>query len=126
MQAAVMNRRQSVQAVLDQYAHADRIFADAAWWLRTPPFLPALLALGFASCEGSIITFGSRHKNSCAKRWAIPQRIAHWVRRFHYIYLQHGFLRAFPPTIDAPLPKRTTTTGGKRCITHDAMLPGAV
>ena len=38
-----------VQAVSDDYAYADRIFGDAALWLRSSPFVPALLALGFAS-----------------------------------------------------------------------------
>ena len=38
-----------VEAVTDQYVYADRIFGDAAWWLRSSPFVPALLALGFAS-----------------------------------------------------------------------------
>jgi hypothetical protein len=38
-----------VEAVADEYAYADRIFGDAAWWLRSSPFVPALLALGFAS-----------------------------------------------------------------------------
>jgi hypothetical protein len=38
-----------VEAVADDYVYADRIFGDAAWWLRTSPFVPALLALGFAS-----------------------------------------------------------------------------
>ncbi|HEY6353801.1 MAG TPA: hypothetical protein VIY30_04880, partial [Burkholderiaceae bacterium] len=38
-----------VQAVSDEYVYADRIFGDAAWWLRSSPFVPALLALGFAS-----------------------------------------------------------------------------
>ena len=38
-----------VQAVSDEYAYADRIFGDAAWWLRSSPFVPALLALGFAT-----------------------------------------------------------------------------
>jgi hypothetical protein len=33
----------------DEYAYADRIFGDAARWLRSSPFVPALLALGFAS-----------------------------------------------------------------------------
>lgn len=28
---------------------ADRIFGDAARWLRSSPFVPALLALGFAT-----------------------------------------------------------------------------
>ena len=38
-----------VQAVSDEYVYADRIFGDAAWWLRSSPFVPALLALGFAT-----------------------------------------------------------------------------
>ena len=38
-----------VEAVSDEYAYADRIFGDAARWLRTSPFVPALLALGFAT-----------------------------------------------------------------------------
>jgi hypothetical protein len=38
-----------VQAVSDEYVYADRIFGDAAWWLRNAPWLPALLAVGFAT-----------------------------------------------------------------------------
>jgi hypothetical protein len=38
-----------VEAVTDQYAYADRIFGAAARWLRSSPFVPALLALGFAT-----------------------------------------------------------------------------
>lgn len=38
-----------VEAVSDEYVYADRIFGAAAWWLRSSPFVPALLALGFAS-----------------------------------------------------------------------------
>ena len=38
-----------VEAVTDDYVYADRIFGDAAWWLRSSPLVPALLALGFAS-----------------------------------------------------------------------------
>jgi hypothetical protein len=38
-----------VEAVTDDYAYADRIFGDAARWLRSSPFVPALLALGFAT-----------------------------------------------------------------------------
>ena len=38
-----------VEAVADENAYADRIFGDAAWWLRSSPFVPALLAAGFAS-----------------------------------------------------------------------------
>ena len=38
-----------VEAVSDEYVYADRIFGDAAWWLRSSPFVPALLALGFAT-----------------------------------------------------------------------------
>ncbi len=38
-----------VEAVADEYVYADRIFGDAAWWLRSSPFVPALLALGFST-----------------------------------------------------------------------------
>jgi hypothetical protein len=38
-----------VEAVSDEYAYADRIFGDGALWLRSSPFVPALLALGFAA-----------------------------------------------------------------------------
>ena len=38
-----------VEAVADENVYADRIFGDAAWWLRSSPFVPALLAVGFAS-----------------------------------------------------------------------------
>ncbi|HTO46380.1 MAG TPA: hypothetical protein VML91_01970 [Burkholderiales bacterium] len=38
-----------VEAVADEYAYADRIFGDAARWLRFSPFVPALAALGFAT-----------------------------------------------------------------------------
>jgi hypothetical protein len=38
-----------VEAVTDEYAYADRIFGEAALWLRTSPLVPALLALGFST-----------------------------------------------------------------------------
>lgn len=38
-----------VEAVPDDYVYADRIFGQAAWWLRSSPFVPVLLALGFAT-----------------------------------------------------------------------------
>ncbi|SEB17971.1 hypothetical protein SAMN05444680_111182 [Variovorax sp. YR216] len=38
-----------VEAVTDDYVYADRIFGEAAWWLRSSPFVPVLLALGFAT-----------------------------------------------------------------------------
>jgi hypothetical protein len=38
-----------VEAATDEYAYADRIFGAAARWLRSSPFVPALLALGFAT-----------------------------------------------------------------------------
>ena len=38
-----------VEAVPDDYVYADRIFGEAAWWLRSSPLVPVLLALGFAS-----------------------------------------------------------------------------
>jgi hypothetical protein len=38
-----------VEAVADEYTYADRIFGEAALWLRSSPYVPALLALGFAT-----------------------------------------------------------------------------
>ena len=38
-----------VEAVGDEFVYADRIYGDVAWWLRSSPFVPALLALGFAT-----------------------------------------------------------------------------
>jgi hypothetical protein len=38
-----------VEAVGDEYAVADRLIGEAALWLRSSPFVPALLALGFAT-----------------------------------------------------------------------------
>jgi hypothetical protein len=38
-----------VEAVSDEYAFADRLYGEAALWLRSSPFVPALLALGFAT-----------------------------------------------------------------------------
>jgi hypothetical protein len=38
-----------VEAVTDSYAYADRIFGETARWLRSSPFVPALLALGLAT-----------------------------------------------------------------------------
>jgi len=38
-----------VEAVSDEYAYAERIFGEAALWLRSSSFVPALLALGFAT-----------------------------------------------------------------------------
>ena len=38
-----------VEAVPTEYVYADRIFGNAAWWLRSSPFVPVLLALGYAS-----------------------------------------------------------------------------
>ncbi|GAB2594729.1 hypothetical protein GCM10027034_30040 [Ramlibacter solisilvae] len=38
-----------VEAVSDDYVYADRLFGEAALWLRASPFVPALLALGFST-----------------------------------------------------------------------------
>ncbi|HET7845770.1 MAG TPA: hypothetical protein VFL14_16570, partial [Xanthomonadales bacterium] len=38
-----------VEAVDDEYVYADRIYGQLAWWLRTGPWLTALLAIGFAT-----------------------------------------------------------------------------
>jgi hypothetical protein len=47
--SALLLPAMEVEAVSDEYAYADRIFGEAARWLRTSPFVPALMALGFAS-----------------------------------------------------------------------------
>ena len=47
--SAVLLPLMEVEAVSDEYVYADRLVGDAAWWLRSSPFLPALLALGFAT-----------------------------------------------------------------------------
>src|SRR5688572_4407638 len=38
-----------VEAVTDEFVYADRIYGDVAWGLRSSPFVPVLLALGFAT-----------------------------------------------------------------------------
>ena len=38
-----------VEAVTDEYAYADRLYGAAARWLRSSPFVPGLMALGFAA-----------------------------------------------------------------------------
>jgi hypothetical protein len=38
-----------VEAVTGEHVYADRLIGDAAWWLRSSPLVPALLALGFAT-----------------------------------------------------------------------------
>ena len=38
-----------VEAASDNYTYADRIFGAAALWLRSSPFVPVLLALGFTT-----------------------------------------------------------------------------
>ena len=38
-----------VEAVTDEYAYADRLYGETARWLRSSPYVPALLALGFAT-----------------------------------------------------------------------------
>ena len=38
-----------VEAATDENAYADRIFGDLASWLRSAPFVPVLMALGFAT-----------------------------------------------------------------------------
>jgi hypothetical protein len=47
--SALLLPAMEVEAVSDEYAYADRIFGEAARWLRTSPYVPALLALGFAT-----------------------------------------------------------------------------
>ena len=47
--SAVLLPLLEVEAVGDEYMVADRLFGEAAVWLRTSPFVPVLLALGFAT-----------------------------------------------------------------------------
>lgn len=37
-----------MEAVAEEFVYADRIYGDVAWWLRSSPFVPVLLALDFA------------------------------------------------------------------------------
>ena len=47
--SALLMPLMEVQAVSDEFAYADRLYGEWARWLRSSPFVPALLALGFAS-----------------------------------------------------------------------------
>ncbi len=47
--SALLLPAMEVEAVSDEYAYADRLFGETARWLRTSPYVPALLALGFAT-----------------------------------------------------------------------------
>jgi hypothetical protein len=47
--SALLMPLMEVEAVSDEYVYADRLFGAAALWLRTSPWLAALLALGFAT-----------------------------------------------------------------------------
>jgi hypothetical protein len=47
--SALLMPLMEVEAVSDEYVYADRLFGPAALWLRTSPYLAALLALGFAT-----------------------------------------------------------------------------
>ena len=69
-----------VEAVTDEYAYADRIFGEAAWWLRSSPFVPALLALGFASgfihylLDRAAFRFSSQEVRQAARGLLIARR----------------------------------------------------
>ncbi len=47
--SALMLPAAEVEAVSDDFVYADRLFGDTARWLRSSPFVPALLAFGFAT-----------------------------------------------------------------------------
>jgi len=47
--SALLMPLMEVEAVSDEFVYSDRLFGAAALWLRTSPWLAALLALGFAT-----------------------------------------------------------------------------
>ena len=69
-----------VEAVPDEDAYADRIYGEAARWLRSSPFVPALLALGFASgfvhylLDRAVFRFSSPEVKQAARGLLQPQR----------------------------------------------------
>ena len=73
-----------VEAVTDEYVYADRIFGDAAWWLRSSPFVPALLALGFATgfihylLDRAAFRFSSPDVRQAARGLLQPRTLRSW------------------------------------------------
>ena len=69
-----------VEAVSDEYVYADRLVGDAAWWLRSSPFLPALLALGFATgfvhylLDRAAFRFSSPEVRQAARGLILPRQ----------------------------------------------------
>jgi hypothetical protein len=69
-----------VEAVTDDYVYADRIFGDAALWLRTSPLVPALVALGFATgfihylLDRAAFRFSSPEVKHAARALLRPER----------------------------------------------------
>jgi len=69
-----------VEAVRDEYVYADRIFGNAALWLRSSPFVPALLALGFATgfihylLDRAAFRFSSPEVRQAARGLLEPQK----------------------------------------------------
>jgi hypothetical protein len=68
-----------VEAVTDEYVYADRIFGTAAWWLRSSSFVPALLALGFATgfihylLDRAAFRFSSPDVRQAARELLLPR-----------------------------------------------------
>ena len=68
-----------VEAVTDEYVYADRIFGAAAWWLRSSPFVPVLLALGFATgfihylLDRAAFRFSSPDVRQAARELLLPR-----------------------------------------------------
>jgi hypothetical protein len=88
-----------VEAVTDEYAYADRLYGEAARWLRASPYVPVLLALGLATgfihylLDRSAFRFSSpavRHAarallapRACAERANRGPRLASWPGGAH-------------------------------------------
>jgi len=84
-----------VEAVTDEYAYADRLFGEAARWLRSSPFVPPLLALGFATgfihylLDRAAFRFSSPDVRQAARGLLGPQQSAFTVNYPHMLD-EHG------------------------------------
>jgi hypothetical protein len=78
--SALMLPVMEVEAVTDDYVYADRIFGDAALWLRSSPLVPALVALGFATgfihylLDRAAFRFSSPEVKQAARGLLRPER----------------------------------------------------
>jgi hypothetical protein len=77
-----------VEAVTDEYAYAERIFGDAARWLRASPYVPGLLALGLATgfihylLDRAAFRFSSPAVRMAARGLLRPAGLCESERRF--------------------------------------------